>query len=290
MSATSVRGAEPARDLPRGDAAAPLRPEVREPPAKSLRERHAAAPLVGRAAPHCGGWAVSVPVGRTLSVHGGCLPARRGGGDQRQCFRASERGRLCTTISRCTAGRCSFAWTTARFGSPSRRRGHGCRTPACKSIAEGRLSPAARGSELRPQRARLRAARVRPRVAAARERHRVPVAGRQGAARPQRGAAERGGSGAADHRVGRQARRPTRHRAWMPTRWWSRPRRHSTGRCSISPTRPSVRRRRHRDRRGAPAGRKLPGDRHSRVRARLESRCLGGSGLQGRPARAHASR
>jgi membrane fusion protein, multidrug efflux system len=41
MSATSVRGAEPARELPRGDAPAPLRPEGRQPAAatKSVRER-----------------------------------------------------------------------------------------------------------------------------------------------------------------------------------------------------------------------------------------------------------
>jgi membrane fusion protein, multidrug efflux system len=39
MSATSVRSAEPAGDLPRGDAPAPPRPEGREAPAKSLRDR-----------------------------------------------------------------------------------------------------------------------------------------------------------------------------------------------------------------------------------------------------------
>jgi membrane fusion protein, multidrug efflux system len=39
MSATSVRGAEAARDLPRGDAPAAPRPEVRDAPAKPLRER-----------------------------------------------------------------------------------------------------------------------------------------------------------------------------------------------------------------------------------------------------------
>lgn len=41
MSATTARSTEPARDLPRGDAPAPARAEVREPPAraKSLRER-----------------------------------------------------------------------------------------------------------------------------------------------------------------------------------------------------------------------------------------------------------
>ncbi|HEY6517686.1 MAG TPA: HlyD family secretion protein [Steroidobacteraceae bacterium] len=40
MSATTARSTEPARELPRGDAPAPLRPEGREPAAaKSLRER-----------------------------------------------------------------------------------------------------------------------------------------------------------------------------------------------------------------------------------------------------------
>ena len=41
MSATTARGSEPARDLPRGDAPAPLRPEGREPAAaaKPLRQR-----------------------------------------------------------------------------------------------------------------------------------------------------------------------------------------------------------------------------------------------------------
>jgi membrane fusion protein, multidrug efflux system len=38
MSATTARSGEPARDMPRGDAPA-LRPEGREPPARSLRER-----------------------------------------------------------------------------------------------------------------------------------------------------------------------------------------------------------------------------------------------------------
>ncbi|MDE2051774.1 MAG: HlyD family secretion protein, partial [Gammaproteobacteria bacterium] len=41
MSATTARSAEPARESPREDAPAPLRPEAREPaaPARSLRER-----------------------------------------------------------------------------------------------------------------------------------------------------------------------------------------------------------------------------------------------------------
>ncbi len=39
MSATTARSSEPARDVPRGDAPAALRPEGREPPARALRER-----------------------------------------------------------------------------------------------------------------------------------------------------------------------------------------------------------------------------------------------------------
>ncbi len=39
MSASTVRTAEPARDAPRADAPAPLRPEGREAPAKSLGQR-----------------------------------------------------------------------------------------------------------------------------------------------------------------------------------------------------------------------------------------------------------
>lgn len=39
MSATTARGAEPARELPRGDAPAQLRPDRREAPARTLRER-----------------------------------------------------------------------------------------------------------------------------------------------------------------------------------------------------------------------------------------------------------
>jgi membrane fusion protein, multidrug efflux system len=39
MSATSARSSEPARDLPRGNTPAPLRPEGHEPPARSLRQR-----------------------------------------------------------------------------------------------------------------------------------------------------------------------------------------------------------------------------------------------------------
>ncbi len=39
MSATTARSNEPARDVPRDDAPAPLRPQEREPPARPLRER-----------------------------------------------------------------------------------------------------------------------------------------------------------------------------------------------------------------------------------------------------------